>query len=184
MGVIPDDFEIKSSNDTWFKIKPGKNKIRILDDAEVGYEWWEETDGVKKPVRVPLNTPVPVEAADEVGKFLAFPIWNYETKRIQIWVCSKVSIQKEIKALDKDSDWGDCTQYDMDIERVGEDKNNTRYRVTPKPKSTLDPEIQKAYESNLPDMKLLFKGGDPLSSSREDTFSDEDLKKIDEAFGN
>ena len=105
----------------------------------------------------------PVEFADSVRKFLAFPIWNYAEEKVQIMELAQSSLQKELKAYEKDTDWGDLTTYDLEIERTGNDKMSTRYRVSPKPKAPLAKEIDKAIEA-LPNLDMLYSGEDPFSN--------------------
>lgn len=144
------------------RLTPGNHKIRILAGAIAGYVWWEDTpEGGRKPGRIPLDGRPPVAFADSVKRFLAFPIWNYELKRIQIWEISQTSIQKELKALEVDPDWGNLTEYDLQITREGQELQ-TRYRLSPKPKTEPDKDIQEI--TVLPDLNQLFKGGDPFNS--------------------
>lgn len=164
ISTIPSDFEPQSLASNFLKLTPGKHRIRVLSGAVAGYEWWEDTpEGGRKPKRIPLDGRPPVEYAETVRKFLAFPIYNYELSKIQVMEITQASIQKELKALEKDPDWANLVDFDLEIERTGNDKNTTRYRITPKPKSEMSKEVQKAAEAGLPVLDALFKGQDPFS---------------------
>ena len=181
ISTIPDDFEPQSGVSNFLKLTPGKHRIRILSGAVAGYEWWEDTpEGGRKPKRIALDGNPPVEYAESVRKFLAFPIYNYELSKIQVMEITQASIQKELKALEKDPDWANLIDFDLEIERTGNDKNTTRYRITPKPKSEMSKEVQKAAEAGLPVLDALFKGQDPFSYNPN--AEEVDVEEIDKIF--
>ena len=156
---------------------PGEHRIRVLSNSISGWLWWiEEGDGAKKPQRIPLDQNPPVEFADSVKKFLTFIVWNYDVERVQVWEVTQGSIQKELKRLDHDPDWGALTGYDIKVTRVGTDMNTTRYAVTPKPKSELGKEIEKVIKEGLPVLDALFKGEDPFKFNPNATEDVEDAE--------
>ena len=168
-NTIPDNFEPTSGNSNYLRLTPGKHRVRILADAIAGYEYWEDTtDGGRKPIRSKLDAPVPVEQAENVKKFLAFTVWSYEAERVQIMEIGQASIQRELKALEKDKEWGDLQTFDIEIERTGTDKMSTRYRVSPKPQSELNEDVIKAVEAGLPNLQALFKSEDPFATQNVD----------------
>ena len=172
-NTIPQGFEPQSTSSNYLRLMPGKHRIRILSGAIAGWVFWEDTpDGGRKPTRLPLEDSPPVEHAETLKKFLAFPIWNYELGRVQIWEVTQATIQRELKAYEKDVDWGDLQSYDLEIERTGNDKNTTRYRVSPKPKAPLDKDIEE--QISLPNLDALYRGADPFAT---EDISDEDLKE-------
>lgn len=166
LSTIPSDFEPQAGTSNYLKLTPGKHRIRILSGAVAGYGWWENTvEGGRKPHRIPLSQKPPADAGDEVGKFLAFPIYNYILGKIQIWEVTQVSIQRELKALEEDPDWNSLLDFDLEIDRIGQDKLTTRYRITPKPKTELSAEAQKEIlEKGLPEIEALFESGDPFNA--------------------
>lgn len=166
MSTIPSDFQPDSGASNYLKLTQGKHRIRILSEAIAGYSWWEDTpEGGRKPGRIPMDGRPPVEFAESVKKFLAFTVYNYEAKKIQVWEVNQVSIQKELKALEADPDWENLMDFDLEIERTGTDKNTTRYRVTPKPKGDLAVEVAEAVTANgLPVLEGLYEeGADPFT---------------------
>ena len=168
--TISDDFEVLSSKSNYFKMVPGEHKIRVLSNSIAGWLWWtEEGDGTRKPNRIPVDQNPPVEFAESVKKFLTFVIWNYEFGRMQVWEVTQSSIQRELKRLDHDPDWGSLTDYDLKVTRVGTDMNTTRYTVTPKPKTEISKEIAKAVNEGLPELKALFVNEDPFSFNPDAT---------------
>lgn len=162
ISTIPEDFEVNTKSN-YLRLTPGKHRIRILSDALVGYEWWEDTpEGGRKPMRIPMDGRPPVEYAESVKRFLAFSVFNQDLNCIQIWEVTQTSIQKELKALESDKDWGSLKDYDLEVERTGTEKNTTKYRVTPKPKAELSKEAQKIVKDGLPVLEALFKGENPF----------------------
>ena len=180
MPTIPDDFEPQSQASNYLRLIPGKHRVRILSEAVAGYEWWEDTpDGGRHPNRIPMDGRPPVEYAESVKKFLAFAVYNYEIGKIQVLEITQASIQKELKAYEKDPEWGNLMDFDLEIERTGIDKNTTRYRVSPKPKADPSEEVIKAVEEGLPVLEALFKSEDPFAWNKDaENLSDKELDKV------
>lgn len=77
------------------------------------------------------------------------------------------TIQKALRALYKDEEWGDPTGYDVAIHRDGE-KLDTKYSVVPKPKGELskaDQELIKACTLDL--NKMFVENAKPIAKSGE-----------------
>lgn len=143
------------------KLQQGANRIRILGSAVVGYEGWKDN----KPVRKRMNEAIPMSEVDDVDRvkhFWAFPVWNYEAEQVQILEITQKGIQKAIKALVADSDWGDPKNYDLVITRSGE-KLDTEYSVQPKPTKKLDEAIEQIYNDTPINLEALFTNGDPFA---------------------
>ena len=68
-----------------------------------------------------------------------------------------------LKALEKDADWQNLLDFDIEIERTGQDMQNTRYNVVPKPKSELSKDCEKAVKEGLPVLDALYLGKDPFN---------------------
>jgi hypothetical protein len=98
---------------------------------------------------------------------LAFVVYNRDLDKVQILEVTQSTIQRELTSLEKDKDWGDLKEYDIEIERTGNDKNTTKYRVTPKPKSPLPKELKEG----LPVLEALYLGVDPFAFNPEATES-------------
>lgn len=170
MSTIDDKFEPQAGSSNFLKFTSGKHRFRILAPSISGYSWWEQQpEGGEKPKRIPMTGHPPVEYADKIKKFLAFPVWNYPMKRIQVLELTIASLQKEMKDLDKDPDWGDLTEYDLEVTRTGTTRNDTRYSLTPKPKTELSPEVLKAIQKNgLPVLEALYDSEDPFKAVRKE----------------
>lgn len=170
-GFLPEGYEPPKQVSGYMNLEQGANKFLILDSAVIGWEYWS-IDG--KPVRVkeePKEAPLDIRV-DKDGKpesikhFWAFPVWNFEDKRIQVLELTQVSIMREITALVKNDDWGSPIKtYAITVTREGE-KLGTKYTTTPSPAKPMPEEVKQAWEETLKkgfDLGRLFTGGNVFS---------------------
>lgn len=150
------------------KIKDGVNRIRILSEAITGYEYWTDTNGERKPVRLEeAPEEVPTDATqDKFGNYIkhfwAFAVWNYEENKVQILELTQATIQDAIFSLHMDEDWGDPRHYDIKINRIKEG-DRVKYTVSPSPKTDLSLEAANAITANPVNLRALYKGENPFS---------------------
>lgn len=162
---LPPDYEVPTSESGYMKFKQGENRFRVLDSAVMGTETWIDEDGARKPLRFKIDQNIPAESiGDSLKHFWAFPVWNYDAKKIQILQITQKGIQKSIRALTKDTDWGNPKGYDLVVTREGEGLD-TEYQVNPKPHSELDPGIIQFYKDSNINLEALFTGDDPFAVS-------------------
>lgn len=158
------------------KFQDGENRFRILASPILGYEWWEtQKDGSRKPVRVNMTTKIDlstVEDPDQVKHFWAMPVWNYNEEKVQILEITQKSIQKVIRALARDMDWGSPINYDLVVTKTGQ-KLETEYTLQPKPAKKLDEGIVKLFQDMKINLDALYKGEDPFNSTP--SYSSEDI---------
>ena len=166
---LPSDYEVPSTSN-YMKFIIGDNRFRILASPIIGWETWTEENGARKPLRTPMKKPFTVDVVDnpeEIKHFWAMPVYNYQDKRIQILEITQKGIQKTLKALARDEDWGSPVQkYDLVVTRTG-DGMETRYEVLPKPASPMDDSIIKEYETMKINLNALFDGDDPFAQGKE-----------------
>ncbi len=159
-NFLPENYEVPEKASGYMRFKNGVNRFRVLDHAIIGYEWWENTeDGGRKPFRVHNETEIPAGA--EAKHFWAFPVWNYDDKKVQILEITQSTIQKMMMALIANKKWGSPIEYDIVISKTGE-KLETEYQLTPDPKEPLAPEITKAYKETYIDLQALYAGTNPF----------------------
>ena len=150
------------------KLQDGDNKIRIVTDAIVGWEYWKEDNGDRKPVRVKeMPEEVPAEATEDkygnfIKEFYAFGVYNYNEKKVQILQITQVSIQERLFDLDSNEDWGDLKGYDITITRNNEG-GRVKYEVTPLPPKELSMEVANAVAEKPMNLNALYEGKDPFS---------------------
>jgi len=166
MSFLPTNYEVPSAGDKYAKFKQGDNRFRILASPILGYEWWIDGENGRKPVRTRMGNPIPVEFAEEYKHFWAMPVWNYQTEKVQILEITQKSIQKALKALAQDEDWGSPINYDVVVSKSGEGLE-TEYQTTPKPAKTLDPAISKAFKELSINLEALYDGADPFADQGE-----------------
>jgi len=140
---MPENYEEPktSSSGNWFKINDKTKdtetqRIRIMGSfnhphtAIMGWEAWvedidAETGQMKEiPIRKENTTENydELEEADRDGKpshFWAIQIYNYEVNEAQVWSIPQRTIQRQIRALADNPNWGDPIQYVIAITRTG-----------------------------------------------------------------
>lgn len=174
---LPKDTEIPTSEGKYMKFKSGDNRFRIVGSAIVGNELWVNN----KPIRRTLDgnfTPDELEDAD-INKFTgekkkpqyfwAFPVYNYETKNVEILELLQKTIMRGIKGIQKDEDYGnDVTKYDLVVVR-DDDSDPVSYAVRPKPPKPLDKGVKEYVDEMVKkiDLHELYKGGDPFNPEQD-----------------
>jgi hypothetical protein len=103
-------------------------------------------------------------------------VWNYSEEKVQILEITQKGIQKSIRALSKDEDWGSPLGYDLVVTRSGQ-KLETEYQVTPKPAKKLDAAIDTAYKDMNIRLEALFDGEDPFNSVKVEEAEVENAKQ-------
>jgi hypothetical protein len=169
---LPEGYNVPDQSSNYMKLKIGENRFRILAKPIMGWEYWtdEKDDKGKdkrKPNRVHMEESSPVEYADSLKHFWAMPVYNYETKSIQVLELTQKSLLKALTTLGRDKDWGSPLTYDIVIGRQGEGLE-TEYELIPKPKKELDKQIEtswKQLQDNGFDMDKLFLGQHPHPKS-------------------
>ena len=160
MTFLPKDYSIPS-NSNYLRLKAGDNTFRVLAPAIVGFEYFTDKN---KPVRSeePFEETPDIKSGGQIKAFWAFPIWNYEDKRVQILELTQKTIMMAIEALANNGKWGDPMNYDITITRKGTTMNDTEYSVVPNPKEPLAKEIKDAFVKTALDLKALFSSKDPF----------------------
>lgn len=164
---LPNDYEVPSSGGNYMKFEQGDNKLRILSTPIMGWEYWED----RKPLRRHMNNPfstIEVENPEDVKHFWAMVVYNYQSEKVQVLEITQKGIQKTLKALAGDEDWGSPVQtYDIVVNKTGE-KMETKYAVLPKPAKPMDKGILKAYEDMQINLAALYEGEDPFQSNESE----------------
>lgn len=160
MTFLPQDYTVPTSTSNYFKFEQGDNKFRVLSSAVIGWEGWIE----KSPKRFRMDekpTDLREFKDQKLNHFWAFIVWNYKAEKLQILQITQKGIMKTMQAHVADEDWGDPKQYDIVVNREGEDLT-TKYEVKMKPKKELDKDIVQKYEEATIDLEKLFDGESPF----------------------
>jgi hypothetical protein len=147
------------------KLEKGANKFRILASPIMGYVGWKD----KKPSRYPMDEEFDPHQFENFPKhFWAFPVWNYATESVQCLEVTQKGIQKAIKALTDDKDWGDPKKFDINITRTGE-MLETEYSVMPSPKKVMSKEANASIKEVLETIQMdnLFNNESPFPKEAE-----------------
>lgn len=163
---LPSNYDVPSSAGNYMRFKDGENRFRVLASPIIGWEFWTESDGVRKPVRRRMNETISTSECDpsDVKHFWAMPVYNYAENKIQILEITQKGIQKKIKAYARDEDWGSPVNYDLVVTRSGQSLE-TEYEVIAKPAKELDIEIAKQYAAMTINLEALYAGDDPFKDA-------------------
>lgn len=173
--MLPKDYKVPMESSKYLRLTEGDHQFRILGEPILGFVYWVD----KKPHRVKMDglKDISSEYKEEASHFWAMPIYNTNEERVQILEIAKTSIQKEIRELELDEDWGDPMGedgYDILITRTGTTFTDTKYAVKPKPRKPLKDGVMAYYKELGLKLDVLFDGGDPWENV---TTPDEDKKK-------
>lgn len=164
-NFLPSGYEVPEKTGSYFKFQDGDNRLRILASPIIGWETWQDTpDGGRKPLRNPMNkafTTAEADGPDQIKHFWAMPVWNYQEEKVQILEITQKGLQKSLKSLAKDEDWGSPLNYDIVINKTGK-QMETRYSLQPKPAKPLEKKIADAYKNTTIHLEALFEGKDPF----------------------
>jgi hypothetical protein len=184
MSFLPTGYKDPSGGSNYMTFAQGANKIRLISDAVMGWEYWTEIDGKRRPIRVQSLKDVPVEFRNPVDPknnpkfFWAMAVWNYAEEKAQLLQIKQSTIRGMIESFYNNPDWGDPKEYDITITKKGEDLA-TEYSAVPSPKKPFDTTEKYIPVANL---QAWMEGGDPFSSEvvgePEEKVSDEELKEI------
>lgn len=168
----------------YFKFEEGDNQFRILGSFSEktviqGIEYWTTVDGVRKPKRLQKKADGTWPSIDdselEINKFgdldrpkyfWAFPVWNYQEKKVQILEINQSTILKYLKKVIANPKWGDPRDYDIVVNRT-EENGKTIYTTTNDPKEKLDKSIIETYTNMNINIQALFSGDDPFTTGGE-----------------
>jgi hypothetical protein len=173
---LPEKYDVPVKTGNYMKFADGENRLRILSSPVLGYEWWtdEMSEGkkIRKPNRVKMDGQVPIEFAETVKHFWAMKVYNYKEEKVQILEVTQSTIQKPLRALAKDEDWGSPLTYDIVVTKSGKDLE-TEYQVTPKPAKKLDEGIKEMCDNVPVNLNALYEGKDPFVVNKETIDPDE-----------
>ena len=159
MDFLPQDYEVPQTNNAYLKLQQGQNPIRIISRPIIGWLDWKDN----RPLRFPAkNKPEPVDPTKPVRHFWAMAVYDYKDKQVKILEITQATVQKAIETYAKDADWGSPTEYDLKINKTGQDKN-TEYSVVASPKKPVAPEVIEAAKARPVNLEALYRGADPFS---------------------
>lgn len=163
----------------------GSVRFALLTDEPLeGYEAWGTCDGASKPFRFDYE-PTPEDIATEMGDFepregrggpgtvdvkffIAVPVYNYETGKVQVLQVTQKSILKEIDSISQMEDYSDLLEWDFSISKKGSGLT-TEYTVRPVPrKKGAQEHIDAAWleaKAEGFDITRLLSGGNPFKAA-------------------
>ena len=163
-----EDYKVPVSSN-YMRLSDGENTFRVLGSAVVGFEYWTENN---KPVRskeMPRQIPMDIKL-DKEGKpsaikhFWAFPVYNYEAKKVQILELTQKGIMNTIKSYIDNKKWGNPKGYDIVITRTGAGFD-TEYQTIANPHSEIPQDILVELSGKTINLEALFESKDPFEAN-------------------
>lgn len=158
MDFLPANYETPQGAGSYMKFQQGDNKFRILSKPIIGWLDWKD----KVPYRFGFkNKPEKPLGDQPIRHFWAMIVFDYSDQAVKILEITQSTIQKSIEHLAKDEDWGSPHEYDLKVNKTGQDKS-TEYKVNPSPKKPVSDEIKAAALAKPINLEALYKGADPF----------------------
>lgn len=168
--AIPKDAEIPASTSQFVKLKDGPNRFRVLSDVTVGWEGWKDNKPFRHPGNVCRIKPEQVDLnknqRPNINYFWAMVVWDYSEKRVRVLELTQKTIMSVLYDYEKNADWGDLKNYDIEIIRKKEN-DKVAYNVVAIPPKPLSPEIITAYEEAEVKLEKIFDGEYPMPEKTE-----------------
>ena len=132
--ALPQDTNGGLGGGDYFKPVQGQNKILIVGDAVVGYEYWTNADKCHRSrekftetpdikVRTVKNqkTGVMEEKTDTQKFFWAMPVYDFKDETYKLWQVNQKKLRDGLASLQSNEEWGNpIGTYSISIERKGE----------------------------------------------------------------
>jgi hypothetical protein len=159
-NFLPPDYDVPTMSN-WMKFEDGENRFRILSTPIIGWEDWDD----KKPIRFHMDSKPdePIDFEKPIKHFWAMVVWNYNKNKLQVLEITQNGVQKKLKALAKDADWGPPFDYDIKVTRSGSGLK-TEYEVNPVPHKPVAQEISDQYANTKINLDAMFSGEDPFTT--------------------
>ena len=173
---LPDGYKIPTK-DKYMRWKEGVNRFRALTSPILGWEYWNEVDGKRKPIRKRMNEDLhsaDIQDTDNVKHFWALVVYNYQDDLVQILEITQKGIQRSLRGLAKSKDWGTPLNYDIEVTREGEGLD-TNYETQAMPKKALDKKIKEKFEKMDINLDALFSGDDPFQEKMDENVKPEEV---------
>lgn len=171
MAFLPKNYEAPKSASSYMKLEEGNNKFRIVSEAVIGFEYWNENN---KPVRLkenPSEKPADIRL-NEDGSYTIKHFWAFvvidrnDLSGVKILELTQPGIMRNIEDLINSEDWGNIEDYDITINRKGKGLE-TRYTVQPSPHKPLTKEEKEMVKNSPVNLEALFYNENPFDKNWE-----------------
>jgi hypothetical protein len=189
------DYKSPLQSSKYFKMQDeGAYLLRIITPKEQVVSYFSEfidTYEGKKKVNAPDKGDgvIPIGESEQGFKLRwAVSVLNQETKQVQVWEITQVSIRDFLFAIAKGKIKNDWTKFDIQVTKKGQ-KMETTYTLIAGDTSPLSKEDQAIIAETPVNLEALVEGKDPFEVVEEkpkaDTQkADEDLPSVDEVLAN
>jgi hypothetical protein len=142
------------------KLLDGENRLRILSEMPViGYVYWN-TSG--KPVRSEQHPGQPNDIRigqdgkpEKVKEFWAVAVYNYGTKKVELWEFAQAQIRDGLISLANDPEWGHPTEYGIKVTKSGKGLD-TKYAVVPGKAAPLTADVQAVVDASTLNVRVVL----------------------------
>ena len=159
---LPINFELPTTNNSYYKLETGKNQLQPVSDFEIGYQYFTD-EGKPVKQRTPFEkTPTDIGKAkdgtqNKIQFFIACLVWNPNTGTIELWQVTQKTIIKAIHDLETTKGWENTMDYALNITKTGEGLT-TEYSILPSQPTPQTPEMIEAMKHNTIDIAKWFDG--------------------------
>lgn len=172
MSFLPENYEAPASSSWYTKLEKGSTKLRIMSSPIIWWIYWEKTEDKSKPIRVDYTKEAHALAVKEAKKnadekdrkvkhFWAMKVWNFDTKRLEIFEVTQKNIQETLRAYAGNEDWGDpVNKYNIQIVKEW-DGIDTKYQIIASPSAKCE-EAEEEMKKTFIDLMALYAGEDPF----------------------
>lgn len=169
-AFLPPNYDVPKGNSNYMKFEDGENRFRIMSSPILGWEYWnEDAQGKKTPIRKRMNEALnmaEIQEPDKVRHFWAMVVYNYQDEKAQILEITQKGLQKSLRALASDEDWGSpVDKYDIVVTKEGKNLE-TKYSLQPKPAKATDKKVKDAIASTVINLEALYAGEDPFAINK------------------
>jgi predicted secreted protein len=142
------------------KLQDGENRLRILSEMPtIGYVYWNNAG---KPVRSEQHPGQPADVRigqdgkpEKVKEFWAVAVYNYGTKKVELWEFTQAGIRDGLISLAQDPEWGHPTQYGIKVTKSGKGLD-TKYAVLPGKAADLTADVQAVVDASTLNVRAVL----------------------------
>jgi len=150
-SFYPKEYKTPEAGSNFLNLVEGDNKVRLLTEPVIGWEGWKDNKPFRRLGFEQNIEENEVDMDQKYGKpkinhFNAFMVFDYKQAKVLMLQINQKTIQKAIRALSENEDWGSPVEYDLTITRT-EDGGRTAYSVTPSPLKALKADVQKIVDA-------------------------------------
>jgi hypothetical protein len=161
-NFLQEGYEVPTSGGGFTKMENGENRFRILSSPLLLWVEWRDGKPFRHAYTGPDSRPAKGDGAkDSVKHAWGLKVWNYGTKKIEVFELDKQDIIGSLTSYAKNPKWGHPKQYDVVITKTGSGMD-TEYSLVVEPKEEPTQEVYDAYTETPIDLSKLLTNESPF----------------------